>query len=112
MSDQIKVQVRHLTKKFGDLLVLDDVSFDVMDGDLLCVVGPTGCGKTTFLNSLVNIYDITSGEILLDGQKVNTKKQNIAYIFQGNSTMPWLTVEENVGFGLLYKVRKEPEFFL
>ena len=45
MSDQIKVQVRHLTKKFGDLLVLDDVSFDVMDGDLLCVVGPTGCGK-------------------------------------------------------------------
>ena len=61
MSDQIKVQVRHLTKKFGDLLVLDDVSFDVMDGDLLCVVGPTGCGKTTFLNSLVNIYDITSG---------------------------------------------------
>lgn len=109
MSDQIKVQVRHLTKKFGDLLVLDDVSFDVMDGDLLCVVGPTGCGKTTFLNSLVNIYDITSGEILLDGQKVNTKKQNIAYIFQGNSTMPWLTVEENVGFGLLYKPLSDAE---
>ena len=109
MSDQIKVQVRHLTKKFGDLLVLDDVSFDVMDGDLLCVVGPTGCGKTTFLNSLVNIYDITSGEILLDGQKVNTKKQNIAYIFQGNSTMPWLTVEENVGFGLPHKPLSDAE---
>ena len=109
MSDQIKVQVRHLTKKFGDLLVLSDVSFDVMDGDLLCVVGPTGCGKTTFLNSLVNIYDTTSGEILLDGQKVDTKKQNIAYIFQGNSTMPWLTVEENVGFGLLYKPLSDAE---
>ncbi len=109
MSDQIKVQVRHLTKKFGDLLVLSDVSFDVMDGDLLCVVGPTGCGKTTFLNSLVNIYDTTSGEILLDGQKVDTKKQNIAYIFQGNSTMPWLTVEENVGFGLLYKPLSDTE---
>lgn len=109
MSDQIKVQVRHLTKKFGDLLVLNDVSFDVMDGDLLCVVGPTGCGKTTFLNSLVNIYDITSGEILLDGKKVDTKKQNIAYIFQGNSTMPWLTVEENVGFGLLYKPLSDRE---
>ncbi len=103
MSERVKVQVRNLTKKFGDLLVLNDVSFDVIEGDLLCVVGPTGCGKTTFLNSLVNIYDITSGEILLDGQKVNTKTQNIAYIFQGNSTMPWLTVEENVGFGLLYK---------
>ena len=55
------------------------------------MMGPTGCGKTTFLNSLVNIYDITAGEILLDGQKVNTKKQSIAYIFQGDSTMPWLT---------------------
>ena len=98
MSDNVKVSVNHLTKKFGDLLVLNDVSFEVMDGDLLCVVGPTGCGKTTFLNSLVNIYQITSGEILLDGKQVNTKEQNIAYIFQGDSTMPWLTVEENVWF--------------
>lgn len=100
MSDKAKVTVNHLTKKFGDLLVLDDVSFEVPDGDLLCVVGPTGCGKTTFLNSLVNIYDITAGEILLDGKKVNNREQNIAYIFQGDSTMPWLTVEENVRFGL------------
>ena len=107
MSEKVKVKVNHLTKKFGDLLVLDDMSFDVMDGDLLCVVGPTGCGKTTCLNSLTKIYDITSGEILLDGQKVDTRKQNIAYIFQGDSTMPWLTVEENVGFGL--KVKKVPE---
>ena len=59
------------------------------------------------MNSLTKIYDITSGEILLDGQKVDTRKQNIAYIFQGDSTMPWLTVEENVGFGL--KVKKVPE---
>lgn len=100
MSEKAKVIVNHLTKKFGDLLVLDDVSFEVPEGDLLCVVGPTGCGKTTFLNSLVNIYDITAGEILLDGKKVNNKEQSIAYIFQGDSTMPWLTVEENVRFGL------------
>lgn len=97
---EAKVQVRNLTKKFGDLLVLDNISFDVANGDLLCVVGPTGCGKTTFLNSLVKIYDITAGEILMDGKPVDPKKNNIAYIFQGNSTMPWLTVEENVSFGL------------
>ena len=107
MSDKVKVKVNHLTKKFGDLLVLNDMSFDVMDGDLMCVVGPTGCGKTTFLNSLTKIYDITSGEILLNGQQVNTKTQNIAYIFQGDSTMPWLTVEENVRFGL--DIKKLPE---
>lgn len=98
-----KVKVNHLTKKFGDLLVLDDMSFEVEDGDLLCVVGPTGCGKTTFLNSLTKIYDITSGEILLDGQPVDPKKQNISYIFQADSTMHWLTVEQNIGFGLEIK---------
>ena len=100
MSDNVKVKVNHLTKKFGDLLVLNDMSFDIMDGDLMCVVGPTGCGKTTFLNSLTKLSDITSGEILLNGEKVEPRKQNIAYIFQGDSTMPWLTVEENVRFGL------------
>lgn len=95
-----KVKVNNLTKKFGELLVLDNMSFEVEDGDLLCVVGPTGCGKTTFLNSLTKIYDITSGEILLDGKPVNPKEQNISYIFQADSTMHWLTVEQNIGFGL------------
>ncbi|MBE7722702.1 ABC transporter ATP-binding protein [Lacrimispora indolis] len=103
-----KVKVKNLTKKFGDLLVLNDISFDVGEGDLLCVVGPTGCGKTTFLNSLTKIYEATSGEILLDNEPVNPRKQNISYIFQGDSTMPWLTVEQNVGFGLdIKKVSKE-----
>lgn len=95
-----KVQVRNLTKQFGDLLVLDDISFDVKSGEFLCIVGPTGCGKTTFLNSLTKLYEPTKGEILLDGQPVDLRKQNIAYIFQEYSTMSWLTVEENVGFGL------------
>lgn len=52
MEKKPKVQAVHLTKKFGDLLVLNDMTFDIMEGELLCVVGPTGCGKTTFLNSL------------------------------------------------------------
>ena len=47
-----KVQVSHLTKQFGDLLVLNDISFNVKKGEFLCIVGPTGCGKTTFLNAL------------------------------------------------------------
>jgi sulfonate transport system ATP-binding protein len=112
MNEKNKVEVRDLTKKFGDLLVLDNVSFDVNDGDLLCVVGPTGCGKTTFLNSLTKIFDITAGQILMDGRPVDPKKQNISYIFQGDSTMPWLTVEQNVEFGLDikgYPARKRKE---
>lgn len=97
---ETKVKVTNLTKKFGDLLVLDDISFDVEKGEFLCIVGPTGCGKTTFLNSITHLYEPTSGHILIDGKEVDLKEHNISYIFQENSTMPWLTVEENVRFGL------------
>ena len=95
-----KVKVTHLTKKFDDLLVLDDISFTVKEGEFLCIVGPTGCGKTTFLNSLTKLYKPTSGEILINDEPVDLLRHNIAYIFQEYSTMPCLTVEENVGFGL------------
>lgn len=103
MSDQIKVKVRNMTKKFGDLLVLNDVSFDVRKGEFLCIVGPTGCGKTTFLNCITKLYEPTSGEILVNNEPVNLKKHNVAYIFQEYSTMPWLSVEQNVAFGLEIK---------
>lgn len=96
----IKVKVRNLVKSFGDLLVLDDVSFDVEEGEFMCVVGPTGCGKTTFLNSLTKLYMPTSGEILVNDEPVDMKKHNISYVFQEKSTMEWLTVEQNVGLGL------------
>ena len=100
MSDNVLITVENLTKSFGDLLVLNDISFKVFDGEFLCIVGPTGCGKTTFLNTLVNLYPATKGEILLKGKPVDLRKNSIAYIFQDNSTMPWLTVEENVRSGL------------
>lgn len=79
-EDKVKVKVKNLTKKFGDLLVLDDISFEVKEGEFLCIVGPTGCGKTTFLNSLTKLYDITAGEILVNGEPVDLKRHNIAYL--------------------------------
>ena len=97
---EAKVKVINLTKKFDDLLVLDDISFEVKKGEFLCIVGPTGCGKTTFLNSITKLYKPTSGEILVNNKPVDLDKHNVAYIFQEYSTMPWLTVEENVRFGL------------
>ena len=99
-----KVEVRNLTKSFGDLLVLDNVSFDVGSGEFLCIVGPTGCGKTTFLNSLTKIYDIDNGSIKINGEEVDLQKHSLAYIMQEYSTMSWLSVRQNVQFGL--KVKK------
>ena len=100
MEKKKKVEVKNLSKSFGNLKVLDDISFDVTEGEFLCVVGPTGCGKTTFLNSLTRLYEPSSGKILINGEPVDLKKQNVSYIFQEISTMEWLNVEENVGFGL------------
>ncbi len=99
----IKVKAVNITKAFGDLLVLDNISFNVKDGEFLCIVGPTGCGKTTFLNSLTKLYTLTDGEIYINDEPVDLKKHNIAYIFQEYSTMPWLNVEQNVSFGLEIK---------
>lgn len=100
MEKKKKVEVKNLSKSFGNLKVLDDISFDVTEGEFLCVVGPTGCGKTTFLNSLTRLYEPSSGKILINGEPVDLKKHNVSYIFQEKSTMEWLNVEENVGFGL------------
>ena len=98
-----KVEVKNLTKSFGDLLVLDDISFNVEQGEFLCIVGPTGCGKTTFLNSLTKIYDINKGSIKIDGEEVDLKRHSLAYIMQEYSTMSWLNVRQNVAFGLEIK---------
>ena len=107
IEEQPKVHVEHLTKYFGNLHVLDDVSFDIKKGEFLCVVGPTGCGKTTFLNLLTRIYMPTKGELYIDGEPANPRKHSLAVVFQEPSSMPWLTVEKNLRFGL--EIRKLPK---
>ena len=107
-----KVKVQNLTKKFGDLLVLNNLNFEVEEGEFLCIVGPTGCGKTTFLNSLTRLYEPTAGEILVNGIPVDPKKQNISYIFQEYSSFPWLTVEQNIIFPVLLDYQKPNKKYL
>lgn len=108
-QEQAKVQVRNLTKNFGDVHVLDDVSFDVKKGEFLVVVGPTGCGKTTFLNLLSKIIEPTSGQILIDGEPADPKKHNLSFAFQEPSAIPWLTVQQNLEFGLKIKKHTKEE---
>lgn len=109
MSDnQYKVEVHNLTKNFGSLKVLNDISFNIKKGEFVCIVGPTGCGKTTFLNLLTRIYMPTKGDLLIDGESADPKKHNLAFVFQEPSALPWKTVEQNLRFGLeLKKLPKE-----
>lgn len=106
MDNDVKVQVNHLTKCFGDLKVLDDISFNIKKGEFVCIVGPTGCGKTTFLNLLTKLIEPTSGEILIDGVPADPRKHNISFVFQEPSAFPWLTARENIEYGL--KIKKRP----
>lgn len=98
-----KIEVRNLTKSFGDLLVLDDISFNVAKGEFLAIVGPTGCGKTTFLNCLSKLMNTTDGDIYIDGEVANPRKHNISFVFQEPTAMPWRTVRDNVAFGMQIK---------
>lgn len=104
---KVKVQVKDLTKCYGDLLVLDDINFEIHEGEFLCIVGPTGCGKTTFLNTLSKFIPATKGDILVDGIQADPEKQNIAFVFQEPSAIPWLSVEDNIRFGL--NIKKLPK---
>ena len=103
----IKVEVRNLTKRFGDLLVLDDMSFNIRKGEFVCVVGPTGCGKTTFLNCLTRIQIPSEGDLSIDGVPADPRKHNIPFVCQEPSALPWLTVEDNLAYGL--KIKRIPK---
>lgn len=105
-SRPVKVEVKNLTKRFGDLTVLDDMSFNIHQGEFVCVVGPTGCGKTTFLNCLTRIHMPSEGDLYIDGQPADPRKHNISFVFQEPSSLPWLTVEQNLAYGL--KIKRIP----
>ena len=98
-----KVVVKNLTKRFGELLVLDNISFSVGKGEFLCIVGPTGCGKTTFLNCLSKLVPTSQGNIFIDGVVADPRKHHISFVFQEPTAIPWRTVAENIAFGMELK---------
>ncbi len=99
----VKIEVKNLTKRFGDLVVLDDINFTVAKGEFLAIVGPTGCGKTTFLNCLSKLMPTTDGDIYVDGEVADPRKHNLAFVFQEPTPLPWRTVRDNVAYGMEVK---------
>src|SRR6266516_3203407 len=99
-----EIVLDHLTKRFPDgSLAVDDFNLDIADGEFVILVGPSGCGKSTTLNMIAGLEDITSGELLIDGQVVNQKSpkdRDIAMVFQSYALYPHMTVRENMGFAL------------
>ena len=102
MSESL-LQVRELTKKFGDKTILDGISMDVKQGEVVVIVGPSGCGKSTLLRCMNGLEPIQGGEILLDGQKIEKGskdlpkiRQKIGMVFQSYDLFPHLKVLDNI----------------
>jgi len=84
----------------GPVHAIDRFSMKVREGDFVAIVGPSGCGKTTFLKIVAGLLESTSGEVILDRKKILGPSKDRGMIFQGLSLFPWLTVRENISFGL------------
>jgi len=87
--------------------VLRSVNLEVRRGEFVCIVGPSGCGKTTLLNIIAGFIRQSKGEILVQGTPVTGPDPKRIFVFQDNGVFPWLTVEQNIGFGLSRRPRDE-----
>jgi multiple sugar transport system ATP-binding protein len=106
-----EVVLKKVSKSFGEVKTIRDVDLDIKHGDFVVFVGPSGCGKSTLLRLIAGLEDITSGDLFIDGVKVNDalpSQRGIAMVFQSYALYPHMSVYENLAFGLkLAKTDKE-----
>jgi multiple sugar transport system ATP-binding protein len=98
------IEMKNIVKQYGDgFPAVNDVSIDVEDGELMILVGPSGCGKSTLLRMIVGLEDITSGDMIIGGDRVNDlapRDRNLSMVFQNYALYPHLSVFENIAFPL------------
>lgn len=100
---QLDLELRHIRKRYGDFVAVNDVSLQVGKGQFICLLGPSGCGKTTTLRCVAGLEEPDGGDILIGGREVTGEppwKRDIAMMFQDFALFPHMTVAKQVGFGL------------
>jgi len=111
-----KLEIRDLNKSFAKddgsrLVVLDHVTFDVNDKEFVCILGSSGCGKTTLLRMIAGLDTAESGSIVLDGEEMKGTNPKVGMVFQEYSLFPWRTVIDNIAFGLeMQGIAKEARY--
>ncbi|MFQ6159618.1 MULTISPECIES: ABC transporter ATP-binding protein [Sinorhizobium] len=102
-----KISFQNVTRRFGEgessVLALDRLSLDIGEGEFVTVVGPSGCGKSTAMNIAAGLTEVSDGRVLVDGKPVDGPGPERGVIFQQYALFPWLTVRQNVEFGLRIK---------
>ncbi|WP_342819036.1 ABC transporter ATP-binding protein, partial [Candidatus Hadarchaeum sp.] len=109
---KIDVEVKNVTKKFGEVIAVDNISFTVEKGQFFSLLGPSGCGKTTTLRMICGFETPTEGEIFIDGKpmtNVPPYKRPTNLVFQNLALFPHMNVYDNIAFGLRIKKVPEPE---
>ncbi|WP_246795830.1 ABC transporter ATP-binding protein [Burkholderia perseverans] len=104
--------LRNIGKRYDDNEVLGNVNLDIADGEFVVFVGPSGCGKSTLMRMIAGLEDISSGDLLIDGARVNdlaSAKRGIAMVFQSYALYPHMTLYDNMAFGLKLAGAKKPE---
>ena len=108
----VNLEIKDLTKVYNKKTVLDNISFEVKDGEFLSILGPSGCGKTTLLKILIGIENPTSGRILKkekDITKLDSSKRGMGIVFQNYALFPNMTVLDNVMYALNLKLKNKEE---
>ena len=106
----MSIELRQVSKRFGDVAAVEDVSLTVADGELVALLGPSGGGKTTVLRMIAGLEVPTSGDLLVRGERVNdvpVQERNIGFVFQSYALFKTMSVFDNIAFGL--KIRKVPK---
>ena len=97
------IELVNVTKRYGDAVALDGISLRIESGEFFCLLGPSGCGKTTTLNLIGGFIPLTSGELRIEGKRVNDlppHRRNVNTVFQNYALFPHMSVAQNVAFGL------------
>src|SRR3954454_1676133 len=101
----------HVSKRYGDVIAVNDLNLEIQDAEFMVLVGPSGCGKTTSLRMIAGLEEISSGTLKIGDRTVNDvapKDRDIAMVFQSYALYPHMSVYDNLAFGLkLRKVKKE-----
>jgi sulfate transport system ATP-binding protein len=106
----MSIEIRNVTKRFGDFLAVDDVSLEVAGGSLTALLGPSGSGKSTLLRIVAGLETPDAGEVLLAGEDATglaPQKRNVGFVFQHYAAFKHLSVRDNIGFALA--IRKRPK---